>query len=397
MAKNRIIYIFSIVACVAFSMAYTSKISVMLLSTMLLYPVLALIFTFVQVLSIKAEFTDNRLIVEKQSRFEVCINLKNTFVFPCVPLELECSLPDADAGVFCGRRIYASLSPFGQAKLSIACKHIYRGCYGCRINRVAAIDPLRIIRVSKKIGSEMPLICLPRKIELADILSAASGERDITLKNASSLEREDFSHVRDYRDGDIIQLVHWKLTAKQDELMIKQFDSAIDRRALILCDFNSYPDDRDPLLRTDTIIETAIAFVKSALDNGIGSSVDIGRVTDRDGICVANMTDFNRFFEFMSVIPTEFDMCDFPLLIDNADKSGASVLVLITSELNDGIIARAKAAAKQRGTFLAYINLFGKPLEDNFSEEAFVFLNIRGTGADALNSAAEQILENAGG
>ncbi len=386
MVKNRIIYALLAAACLAFSIAYTSKISAVLLIMVLLYPIAAALATVLQLISVYADFDSEQLVFDKNTRFEFFVNVTNNSIFPCVPAELVCELPDVDTGRFNEKHVFVSLAPFGSAKLAVEGRHLYRGCYNCTIRKIAAVDPLRIIRFTKKVGKSCQMIFLPRKIELHDIVSSSVGEQSFSRPNPITSEKEDFSHVREYRDGDIIQLVHWKLTAKQDELMIKQFDSINDRRALVLCDMSC--GEGDVLLTADTIIETAISFVKALLDTGVGVSADFGIASEGGVINVRNKGDFEQFFRLMSVLPAQNGREDLPSLIDSADKSTAAVMVIITSSLSDEVILRARALGEYCAVYLAYVNLASKQVDNSLYEDNFLFLNIRGSGEDALKLAA---------
>lgn len=391
MARNRILYILLVVGCVIFSMAYTSRISALLLIAVLLYPVIAAMFAFVLLISVKAEFGAKRIVIDKNEPFDLAVTLKNRSILPGVPVEIYCHIPDREIGLFADKRVFASVSPLGQAMLSVGCVHKYRGSFECRIYSLSFVDPLRIVRLTKKQKDVLPTIFLPRKLPLEDILSTSSGEQSFSPKKPLTSEREDFSHVRNYRSGDIMQLVHWKLTAKQDELMIKQFDSVNDVRAAVLCDFNVYPGECNVMLRTDTVIETALAFVREAISKGIYCCVETGELTQEETINVFDIPTFNRFFEFMSVIPAKLDVADFLYTFDSVDIDSASAIIIVTTELSDELLARAKAAAKHTAVFYAYINLSLRELPYDFNEDQLVFLNIRRAGERGLKTAAERV------
>ncbi|MBD5112047.1 MAG: DUF58 domain-containing protein [Ruminococcaceae bacterium] len=382
MVKNRIFYALAILACLGFSMAYTSKVSAVLLITVAAYPIVGTICTLIQAFLFRAEFNEKRVVSEKDTLFEMFLNVKNSSIFPCVPAEIQCTLPDSDSGLFVEKRIFATLPPLGSARLSVNCRHIYRGSYSCRIRKICVYDPLRIIRISRKKNIELSAVFLPRRLELEDVLKPTHGDQSYT-QNIITAERDDFSHVRDYRDGDLYQMVHWKLTAKTDDIMIKQYDSLTEQRAAILCGWRG---DGDILMRTDTVIETAIAFASALLKKNVGSYVDY----EGENICkVSDSSEFEQFYELMSVIPVNTAPEDFVSRIDNTDLCGLSALVLITPELSDDIVARANAAAALCKVYLVYINLLCRNVPSTITGEKFDFLDIRAPGQDALDYAAQ--------
>lgn len=394
MARNRVFYILTVVGCLVFSIAYVGKVSEIMLLTVLIYPVLAAIMAVIQLFFVNAHFSYDGATVPKNTTFDLMVRVSNRFIFPVVPMELVCSLPDGDVGLFADKRLFVSLPPLGEAEIPVRCKHKFRGSYRCEISRLYVVDPLRIIRVSKKCERAMTVMFLPRKLTLEDIIFRSAVEQSYAQKTLNSADKEDFSHVREYRDGDVLQLVHWKLTAKQDELMIKQFDSINDLRAVVLCDY-SQADDFEGMKRADMVIETAIAFVKTALDKGIHSTVDMGDINAKPSF-VNDLGTFNKFYELMSVISPDIEAEDFCTMIDELDKTRAAILVLITTQLTDELIERARNAAQQVTVFYAYLNIESQRLENDFSHERFLFLNVIGTEENALENAAAEIVKNAG-
>jgi len=49
------------------------------------------------------------------------------------------------------------------------------------------------------------------------------GEADVYDENQPGYDKSELFQVREYRAGDRLQNVHWKLTAKQDELIVKEY------------------------------------------------------------------------------------------------------------------------------------------------------------------------------
>lgn len=390
MRKNRIIYIVVLVGCLIFSMAYKSRLSAVLLATTAAYPLAALLLTALSLLFVGAEFSEKYMECEKNERFDIGIWVNNRSFLPFVPVELSCVLPDAASGRMGKKQVYASLCPFGRSRLVITCMHAYRGNYTCSIDRVTVCDPLRLIRLSRKLGKTMKAAFLPRRISLGEITDTSGSENDFSNNNPMRGEKDEFSHVRSYIEGDILQLIHWKLTAKTDELMIKQFDEINDRHALILCDYN-FPENSDLPARADGIIETAIAFAMSTGKTGIKTRVRFGSPdTDIYGE-IDSPADFERFYRTMAVIPAKMSVCAFSELICSSDLNNITALFLITSEFTEETASYADAAAEKFGipVVLAYVNFGGK--KPQYDCGGFMFMNIRADDPNGIRNAAAEL------
>lgn len=389
MTKNRIIYAVLAVVCVAFSVAYKSNFSAVLMIAVVMYLPIAAIFTAVSLFLADAVFLDSNYIGEKNTGFEFEIEVKNRFIMPFVPIELLTVIPDTEKGILEKRRIFVTLQPLGQTILSLKGMHKYRGLYKAEIKMLYAVDPLRIIRISRKVDRELTMVFLPRRFELEDLFRYSEGETAVSRNSAKNADKEDFSHVRDYREGDILQLVHWKLTAKSDSVMIKEYEGISDRKARIICDLNSCKKKSDILLNTDTVIETALAFAKTMLNENIVTSVDFGDVLRKNIIPVKCDTDYERLYELMSMLPSDAEVCDIDTMVGDVREEEQSVIVIITAELSEHTVFLANSASGYGTVIVAYINIENIPFERDYSKEQFRLMNISAPGKTALDKSVQ--------
>ena len=389
MSRNRLIYITLAVAIMVFSAAYRSRLSAVLLIAVLCYPVLAAVCVLICSRRTDIGFVENspvnggvrpRIVRQKGEAYDLWIYVRSRSVFPCAPIELQCNIPDRDMGLFTRKRIYASVPPLGRCRISVSVMHRYRGAYSAEISLAAFFDPLRIIRISRNIDSQATLIYLPRKIDFGELIAQAPGEErsDPALRRKG--EREDFSHVREYVRGDMMQLVHWKLTAKLDEMMIKQYDEASERRTAILCDYRTEAADTGMTMKqADAIIEAAVAIALASARSGVDCRVDFGAMTGDYRSDIADMADFERFYDLMAVMPSRLEIMELRRLITEGQQ-GASLIFLITGRLTEELVALLASAAENfPGVFvLANVNPGMYPeLEEKAEQQRFRYLPIK--------------------
>lgn len=393
MAKNRIIYALFAVICVTFAIAYRSNFSAIIMITVLAYLPLAAVFTAVSLFCAKADFQSDSYIELKDHKFNAEIKVQNRFIFPFIPIELLCYIPDGEKGVFCERRIFATLQPLGKTVLAVNCRHKYRGHYKSEIRKIYVVDPLGIIRFSKKGNRSTQMIFLPRRFTLEDINTHSSGKTTVSKTVSKNSDKEDFSHVRDYREGDLMQFVHWKLTAKSDELMIKEYESINDRKARVICDFESCKDKKDVLLCIDTIIETALAITRAFVSEEIATRVDYGDTDINGSLIVRNTTDFEFLYETMAEISPSPESLGIGALAEDIHAGEQSIIVMITADLSENTVRAANSEAFCGAVVVAFVNLEKTPLERSYSEDSFYLMNILDTGKTALKKSAEALAD----
>lgn len=355
MSKNRVIYALLAAAAAVFSAAYKSRLSAVLLIAVICYPLLAALCVFIASRLIRAGFvaegstggSSPRIVQQKGEEYSLWIYIKNGSVFPCVPLELLCNVPDKELGLFTHKRISASVPPLGGCRIAVPAMHRYRGAYIAQIISAAFFDPLRIIRITRKLSAEATLIFLPRRLDYGELIAEAPGEDSANPTPLKKGEREDFSHVREYIRGDMMQLVHWKLTAKLDELMIKQYDEAAERRALILCDYRTDGMDTGMAMKqADAVIEAAIAIASAAVKAGVDVRADFGAVSGEYRSDIGDEAAFERFYELSAIMPLRFATVGTERLLSEGIRAGASVVFVVTGHISEELFAELDCAAE---------------------------------------------------
>lgn len=237
------------------------------------------------------------------------------------------------------------------------------------------------------------MIFLPRRFMLEDINTHSDGKTTVSKTVSKNSEKEDFSHVRDYREGNLMQFVHWKLTAKSDELMIKEYESINDRKARVICDFQSCMDKKDVLLCIDTIIETALAITRAFVSEEIATRVDYGDSDINGSLIVRNTTDFEFLYETMAEISPSPESFGIDVLSEDIHAGEQSIIVMITADLSESTVRAANSAAGCGAVVVAYVNLEKQPLERSYNEDSFYLMNILDTGKSALKSSAETLAD----
>lgn len=395
MARNRTLYVIFVLACVIFSAAYRSRISAVLLIAAALYPLLVLLLSAISLYTLRAEFPEKRVVYEKLEQFELPVMLHNNFLFPFAPAEFDCLLPDNDTGLFLHKQIYVAVGPLRRMRIFVPCMHRYRGSYTAQILRLTVYDPLKVIRLSRKLSADMQLVILPRKIPLPDLGMIFGGEQGSMPDRRQGGEREDISHVREYMQGDIMQLIHWKLTAKLDDMMVKQYDTTGDCRSVLLCDFSHTGSSVSAMIRqSDAVAEAAIAVAMSCVSGGVHMLADTGTASGGK-VMMADMQGFERFYETLSILPPYTEAEYFPELIRRYSVGDTATMLLVTHTVNEKVFDAAEdAASRISGTVvLIYVNCTGRndyPERDENSR--FVFAQVNGEPETALSAAAEQLL-----
>lgn len=85
-------------------------------------------------------------------------------------------------------------------------------------------------------------------------------------KKKSGDDPSEVFQIREYRGGDRMQSIHWKLSARTDELMVKEYSLPIGCAVVLFLDMEYYPEEGYGYL--DEFIEAGIAVSRGILEAG---------------------------------------------------------------------------------------------------------------------------------
>ncbi|MBQ9195867.1 MAG: DUF58 domain-containing protein [Clostridia bacterium] len=152
----------------------------------------------------------------------------------------------------------------GQTEIVLPTRHI--GELQAGIARIEFTDILGLFHCSKRFDKAMvPLLVLPRSFEVEPLRFRQSDEgRGLPNRGVEDLSSPE--DTRAYRAGDPLKRVHWKLTARKRELVVRQFETPAPPDTLILLDCTApagHTQDASALddLK-DTLCETALSVAE---------------------------------------------------------------------------------------------------------------------------------------
>ena len=157
-----------------------------------------------------------------------------------------------------------------EKRLSLSVRHV--GVYASQMEALIISDLFGLFEMKKKPAlPETALLSLPRPFDI--------DKPRITLgdEGASALSRtqEDYNapeDVRSYQPGDAMKRIHWKLSSRKRELLVRRFEMPAPPDTLILLDCaaplggENLPEGKDQL--RDALCETAVAVAKLQMEDG---------------------------------------------------------------------------------------------------------------------------------
>lgn len=245
LTKRFFFYVALLAFAVVFTQTLQSKASNLFFWFVLLIPVVMLIYALSAGGAIRAYSTEEYARVEKLEDVTYDFRIINEFILPYPFVEAVVLLPQKNC-VRCSERIMkVSMFPLSSYTVKNTVKFRFRGNYDIGVECLYVYDPFRLFRVRVDVDSIMDVTVLPRKLLLEDSeVDAVSDSAEKTQRSPYTFDRLEVSDIRDYRPGDGLKSIHWKLSSKSEELVVKDYNTGVSRMTYIFSDLSGrYPDE----------------------------------------------------------------------------------------------------------------------------------------------------------
>jgi uncharacterized protein (DUF58 family) len=155
-----------------------------------------------------------------------------------------------------------------------------RGLFTLGPTRLLTGDPFGIFSVTLQFTASMPLLVLPPIVPLPSIEVSPGGRSGNSRPRTNALDRTvSAASVREYASGDSKRWIHWKTTARRNELFVRLFDGTPAGDWWIILDMNTFAQVGTGEDATD---EHGIVLAASLADRGIRLRRSVGLVAQGD-------------------------------------------------------------------------------------------------------------------
>lgn len=165
-------------------------------------------------------------IAEPEKECLVKMVTKNKGFFPMMRMEVLLVTEDLCTGV--RKKAWVKLAdiPRGEGSFVRMVSFTGTGTYRLCPKKLRVYDFTGMFSGKKRGKTEARILVMPRlhdiPVRLSQTVRNFYGESDVYDEHSPGSDNSELFEVREYREGDRLQNIHWKLTAKQDDLMVKE-------------------------------------------------------------------------------------------------------------------------------------------------------------------------------
>lgn len=236
-------YVVLFVAALLFTQILRSRASNLFFWFMLLLLPALLLYTLTARRALKVYLYTEYSTVEKLQPCPYEFRIINGGIFSYPFVDAIVRVPRDDAVRTSLRRVRMSLPPLASYSIANNVTFRFRGTYEIGVSCFYVYDFFRIVRMRVDVEEYHNVLVLPRKQMLqGEGAVAVSDTAQKQTRSPYAFDRVDVLDVRDYRMGDALKDVHWKLSSKAEELLVRDYSSGASSRTIIYCDLSAcYP------------------------------------------------------------------------------------------------------------------------------------------------------------
>ncbi|NLY43374.1 MAG: DUF58 domain-containing protein [Clostridiaceae bacterium] len=388
--KRNISYLFLLLFFSIAALYTGDKVFYMIAGVLVLIPLLSLIMLLLMVLRCKysEEIKQSLLIRGEYLKYSLHIRNRDILLYPYVKVNFF-------TDNFFTEQIFNSevfyILPFRNYKIEkeIYCEHI--GVYTIGIKSLEFKDFFGFFRwtLFPKVQPKKIQV-VPKPVELHSFKILTGYGLD-SVRSVNKPGMEDYSEIAEihkYTPGIPLKRVHWKLSAKRDELMAKKYYSPYQQDVFIFVDISDfYSVSKNNLFKRDIIIESAIAIMRYCLKNTFSVILCFNDMTSRK-IKVVSAHDFQYVSDELLHMDTKAHLpFNAVLAMENMGWGQSGNAIIITGSLTASIYD-AVARLQKSGHNTAFIYAAGEEDMGNSSiEHMMENMKLNGTAVYKVNHA----------
>lgn len=274
MLGNKLRYLLVIAVLAVFAFLYNEYITFQIFFVVLIFPVVLYILLRISGSGLSVNIHAlGKNTVAKGEKIPLIIEVTNKSIFPVIQVNIKLAYYNNYSKNIHYEKLSFPVDGKSVQSVSSNISSEHCGRLVIVVEQMHCYDFLKIWNIKKKTDAKLKISVVP---ECFPVFSGelrknayVSSENDIYSKTRGGDDPSEVFQIRDYREGDKIHRIHWKLSSKKDSYMVKEFSEPINCSILILLDFCFQGDNREILSYMDAVLEVVVSISVEILLQGL--------------------------------------------------------------------------------------------------------------------------------
>ena len=302
------------------------------MATMFLLSLLSAVITL---FSAQISFTMPGTTVRRTEALPMQITIRHRSILPVAAMYLTLALPEESSTV---DELALRPRPMGATTIKYMLKCPHRGIYPVGVDTLWVTDVFGLFTLRRVVADRSIILTVQPNVDEIAALDLAAGENGPESMMHNTDDMASPSSVRAYVEGDSLKKVHWKLTMRKRELIVRQYEEAVRPDTLIMMDCARISATREMALDIeDALTEVAAAVALSQLKAGFPVRMPLYSAEPMD-IAGQSLPDYGRFLNALTEMRFNGDHpFESVLELETRRLSRSGGAVIITQRLNTQI------------------------------------------------------------
>lgn len=236
------------IAALIFTQALRSPASNIFFGFVTVFPIASLIYTLISRASLKIYMLSESAVTEKMRPYTYEFRLINESILPYPFIDAYLRLPQRNSVRCTERCVKLSMAPTSTYTVKNEICFRFRGTYEIGVSCFYVYDFFRMFRVRVDADYFDTVYVLPRKLVInAEEAQAVSDSVNRTRRSQNTYDKLEVSDVREYRMGDSLKSIHWNLSSKTEDLIVRDYNTGTTEVTCIYCDMSKHFPDEAPV------------------------------------------------------------------------------------------------------------------------------------------------------
>lgn len=272
MWKNRLIYILLAAYSCLFVVLYNEYTSFLVSAIVLLLPFgIAGVMKLLICPKIEVSLQENTGYFHQEENTKVILKVENKSVLPILYATAYVRLFYGHGKKQKCEKVKVCVDAKGRREFELTIRPQYCGLVNIEISKVKVYDYFRIYAMSRKGFGRVQRPVWPKKAELEESEKGLLFQK-IEMSEEFSKDRpgddpSEIFDIRAYREGDRLQRIHWKLSSKKDQILVKEFSLPIVEQIVVFVslEWETYEAADMVIQKLVTVIEYLLEQEKNIL------------------------------------------------------------------------------------------------------------------------------------
>ena len=274
-------YVVIFVISLVFTQALLSKVSNVFFWFIFILPWVLLVYVLLAKGALSVSMLSDTVTIEKNTPYTYEFRIDNRSPLAIPFIDAMVSIPQSNSVRCSERTVRLSVAPMTGYHLKNTVSFRFRGTYDIGIRCFYVYDFFRIFRVRVDVENLTTVYVLPRRLTLDEASShSVSDDTARTVKSPLTVDKLEVSDIRDYRSGDSLKSIHWKLSSKSESFIVKDYNTGTSNQTVVFCDLTPHYPDEPPKKKAISQVQAMDGTAEGTPDGdaaGAGDRTDAGK------------------------------------------------------------------------------------------------------------------------